>query len=86
MQITKSVYYTESTLIETRIIMNHELLNLFAIIVVFGVVMWLVNAYIPMAAGIKSLLNTLVVIVLVLYVLEFFKVIPVILPMLNVIR
>lgn len=66
--------------------MNHELLNLFAIIVVFGVVMWLVNAYIPMPAAIKSLLNILVVIVLVFYILEFFKVIPVILPMFNVIR
>ena len=66
--------------------MNHELLNLFAIIVVFGVVMWLVNAYIPMPGAIKSLLNVLVVIVLVLYILEFFKIIPVILPMFNLIR
>lgn len=66
--------------------MNHELLNLFAIIVVFGVVMWLINAYIPMLGSIKSLLNILVVIVLVLYILEFFKVIPVILPMINLLR
>lgn len=65
--------------------MNHELLNLFAIIVVFGVVMWLVNAYIPMLGAIKSLLNVLVVIVLVLYILEFFKVIPVILPIISIV-
>jgi len=66
--------------------MNHELLNLFAIIVVFGVVMWLINTYIPMPGSIKSLLNILVVIVLVLYILEFFKVIPVVLPMINLLR
>ena len=66
--------------------MSHEMLNLFAIIVVFGVVMWLVNAYIPMPGAIKSLLNILVVIVLVLYVLEFFKIIPVILPIFNLLR
>ena len=66
--------------------MNHELLNLFAIIVVFGVVMWLINAYIPMLGAIKSLLNILVVIILVLYILEFFKVIPVVLPMMNLLR
>ena len=66
--------------------MNHELLNLFALIVVFGVVMWLVNAYSPMPAAIKSLLNILVVIVLVVYILEFFKVIPVMLPMIQLLR
>ena len=66
--------------------MNYELLNLFAVIVVFGVVMWLVNAYIPMPGAIKSLLNLLVLIVLVIYILEFFQVIPVILPMIQVFR
>ena len=66
--------------------MNHELLNLFAVIVVFGVVMWLVNAYIPMPSAIKSLLNVLVVIVLVVYILQFFQVIPVILPMIQLLR
>lgn len=66
--------------------MNHELLNLFAIIVVFGVVMWLVNAYIPMPGAIKSLLNVLVVIVLVLYILQFFNLIPVFLPMIQLLR
>lgn len=66
--------------------MNHELLNLFAVIVVFGVVMWLVNAYIPMPAAIKSLLNIVVVVVLVLYILEFFKVIPEVLPVIQLLR
>ncbi len=63
---------------------NNELLNLLAIIVIFGVVMGLVNAYIPMLPAIKSLLNLVVLIVLVVYVLEFFQVIPTILPMIRV--
>lgn len=66
--------------------MNNELLNLFAVIVVFGVVMWIVNGFIPMPPAIKSLLNILVVIVLVIYVLQFFGVIPTILPMIRLFR
>lgn len=80
------MYYTKITSIELRIIMSHDLLNLFVLIIVFGVVMWLVNAYIPMAGGIKSLLNVLVTIVLVIYILQFFQVIPVILPIINILR
>lgn len=62
------------------------LLNLIAIIVVFGVLMWLINAFIPMPGAIKSLLNIVVLIVLIVYVLQFFGVIKPILPMLNLFR
>jgi hypothetical protein len=67
-------------------VMNNALLNLFAVIVVFGVVMWLVNAYIPMLGAIKSLLNILVVVVLLLYILQFFGVIPTVLPMIRIFK
>lgn len=60
--------------------MNHALLNLFALIIIFGLVMWLINAFIPMAGAIKSLLNILVVVVIVIWILEFFHLIPVIIP------
>lgn len=62
------------------------LMNLFAIIVVFGLIMWVVNVYIPMLPPIKSLLNLLVVVVLVIYILQFFGVIHNILPMYHLIR
>lgn len=62
------------------------LLNLFAIIVVFGIALWLVNAFIPMPGAIKSLLNLLVLIVLVIYILQFFSLIKPILPMLTLFR
>ena len=41
----------------------------FALIII-GVLMWLVNTYIPMAASIKSVLNAVVVIATVVWVLK----------------
>lgn len=38
----------------------NDLLNLIAVIVVFGVGLWLINVFIPMPGAIKSLLNVLV--------------------------
>ncbi len=64
----------------------NELLNLLALIILFGVVLWLVNVYIPMPAAIKSLLNILVLLVLIIYVLQFFGVIKTILPIIRIIR
>lgn len=46
-----------------------NLLQLIVLFVLIGVAMWAVNTYIPMAAGIKKLLNVVVIIVLVLWLL-----------------
>ena len=62
------------------------LMNLIALIVIFGVVMWLINAFVPMPGAIKSLLNILVVIVLVIFILEFFNLIPPITPLIHVLK
>ncbi len=56
------------------------LLNLIILIVIAGIVLGLINVYIPMAPMIKSLLNVLVFIVLFIYVLQFFGIIHVIMP------
>ncbi|KTC65611.1 Uncharacterised protein (plasmid) [Legionella adelaidensis] len=64
----------------------NALLNLFLIIVVIGLVMWLINVFIPMAPAIKSLLNILAVIVVVIYILQFFHIIPVFIPMFTLVR
>jgi hypothetical protein len=42
------------------------------VFVVVGLVMWLINAFIPMAAGIKSLLNVVVFVVVLIWVLQVF--------------
>ncbi|MBV8137421.1 MAG: hypothetical protein JO121_17590 [Deltaproteobacteria bacterium] len=40
------------------------------ILVIAGLLMWLINTYIPMAAAIKSLLNVVVFVVLLIWVLQ----------------
>jgi hypothetical protein len=50
------------------------ILNLIILIVAAGFFLWLINVFIPMAPMIKSLLNVLVLVVLVIYVLEFFNI------------
>ena len=45
------------------------------ILIVVGVLLGLINRFIPMASSIKSIINGLVVIVVVLYLLRFFNVI-----------
>lgn len=50
------------------------LINLVVILIVVGVLLWLVNAYIPMDRKIKSILNVVVVIVVVLWLLQAFGV------------
>lgn len=56
------------------------ILNLLVLIVVVGVVMWLINAYVPMMGAIKSILNLLVIVLLILYILQFFGLIGPIMP------
>jgi hypothetical protein len=56
------------------------LLNLLVLIIFSGLILWGVNAFIPMPALIKSLLNFVVFVVLVIYVLQFFAIIKTILP------
>lgn len=51
------------------------LVNLIIILVVVGVLLWLVNNYIPMDRKIKSILNVVVVIAVVIWLLSVFGVI-----------
>jgi hypothetical protein len=48
------------------------LVNIVVILVVIGLVMWLINTYIPMAGAIKSLLNIVVFVVVMIWVLQTF--------------
>ncbi len=48
------------------------LLQVVIILIVVGVLLWLVNNYIPMQATIKKILNAVVVIVVVLWLLNVF--------------
>jgi hypothetical protein len=48
------------------------LLQLVMVLIVVGVVLWLINSFIPMQATIKSILNAVVVIAVVLWLMNVF--------------
>lgn len=48
------------------------LLNIIVVLVVVGVLLWLINNYIPMDRKIKSILNVVVLIAVVLWLLQAF--------------
>lgn len=49
-----------------------SLLNVVIVLIVVGVLLWLVNTYIPMDRKIKKILNVVVVIILVIWLLQAF--------------
>jgi len=51
-----------------------SLIGLVLTLVVVGVLLWLLNTYVPMDAKIKSIINVLVVIVVVIWLLQTFGV------------
>jgi hypothetical protein len=48
------------------------LINVVITLIVVGVLLWLINRFIPMAGSIKSILNAVVVICVVLWLLNVF--------------
>jgi len=48
------------------------LIQLVIVLVVVGLVLWVINSYIPMQATIKKILNVVVVIVVILWLLSVF--------------
>jgi len=50
------------------------ILTILLVLIVVGVILWLVNTYIPMDRKIKSILNVVVVIVVVIWLLQAFGV------------
>ena len=50
------------------------LIQVLVVLIIAGVVLWLINKYIPMAGSIKKILNVVVVIVIILWLLSVFGV------------
>jgi hypothetical protein len=48
------------------------LIQVLVVLIVVGVLLWLVNSFIPMAGSIKSILNAVVVICVVVWLLNVF--------------
>lgn len=49
-----------------------NLLSLILVLVVVGVGLYLINAYVPMAAPVKTILNVVVVVILCVWLLQVF--------------
>jgi hypothetical protein len=50
------------------------LLTILLVLIVAGVILWLINTYIPMDRKIKNILNVVVVIVIIIWLLKVFGV------------
>jgi len=50
------------------------LIQVVVVLIVVGVILWLINRFIPMAGSIKAILNAVVVIAVVLWLLSVFGV------------
>jgi hypothetical protein len=48
------------------------ILSIIVVLVVVGVLLWLINNYIPMAGSIKNILNIVVVLLVVIWLLQAF--------------
>ena len=56
----------------TKGILAMSLINLVLILIVIGVLLWLVNTYIPMDGKIKQIINAVVVIAVVVWLIQIF--------------
>jgi hypothetical protein len=50
------------------------MLHFIILLIVIGVLLWLLNQYVPMAPPIKQIINIIVIIAVVLFTLNFFGV------------
>ena len=53
---------------------NVPLVTVVIVLIVVGVILWLINSYIPMQGTVKKILNAVVVICVVLWLLKVFGV------------
>jgi hypothetical protein len=51
------------------------IINVFVVLIIVGILLWLVNNYIPMAGSIKKILNVVVIIIVILWLLRAFGII-----------
>jgi hypothetical protein len=49
-----------------------DLISLVVVLIVIGILLWLVNTFIPMDAKIKQIINVVVIIAVVLWILSLF--------------
>lgn len=53
-----------------------SLITVLLVLIAVGVILWLVNTYIPMDANIKKIINIIAIILVVIWLLEALGIIP----------
>lgn len=60
------------------------LIHVIVVLIVVGILLWLINRFIPMASSIKSILNAVVVIAVVVWLLKAFGLWSYIMKIINI--
>ena len=63
------------TLLALQSVVTPDIIRLLVVIVILGVVLWMIQTYVPMAAPLKTLLTVIVVLLIVLWLLRSFAII-----------
>lgn len=53
-----------------------SLISLLLTLIIVGVLLWIINTYIPMAGSIKTIINIVVVLVVIVWLLQVFGLLP----------
>lgn len=61
-----------------------NLVHVVLVIIIVGMIMYFINLFIPMLSSIRALLNAVVFILLLIWVLQIFNVIPQVIPFQNI--
>jgi len=69
-----SVYFIDTNFqfIKLQKLISMSLLSVLLVIIIVGVLLWVVNTYIPMDHKIKNILNIVVVIIVIIWLLKVF--------------
>lgn len=55
-------------------LMQVPLVQVVLVLIIVGVILWLINSFIPMASSIKTILNVVVIIAVILWLVDVFRI------------
>ena len=70
----KLVWFFDDRFQLTKTINMNTLITVVVTLIIVGLVLWLINRFIPMASSIKTILNVVVVIAVILWLLKVFNI------------
>jgi membrane-bound ClpP family serine protease len=55
-------------------LMQIPLVQVVLVLIIVGLLLWLINSFIPMASSIKTILNVVVIIAVILWLIDVFRI------------